>query len=326
MNSLETKADRLGQIQMILLDHPGGLTIRALAEKLEVNSSTVWRYCDSGSLARKAILYEDGLLKLDRKAFRINVGLSLHEAMALHLATRLLATRMDRRNPHAASALRKLSQALETAARPVSRMMQRSADEMESQDQWSDPKTVQILETLTEALASGRKVRVLHPSEKSGKLHEYILAPYVIEPYAIGQSTHVIGPIDPEGKLWTLKIERIQSAELLPDLYSIPPEFDPAGLLKDAWGIWFTEKEPVQVALRFSPAVARRVVESRWHRSQETRLLEDGSLLWQARVAEPREMTNWIHGWGAEVEVLEPPELRSQFAEEAARLAGLYAE
>ena len=46
----------------------------------------------------------------------MNVCLNLDEAMAVHLATRLLTTRMDRQNPHAAAALRKLGLALEKLA------------------------------------------------------------------------------------------------------------------------------------------------------------------------------------------------------------------
>jgi CRISPR-associated endonuclease/helicase Cas3 len=42
----------------------------------------------------------------------------LNEALALHLATRLLAPRMDRQNPHAAAALRKLGISLERLAAP----------------------------------------------------------------------------------------------------------------------------------------------------------------------------------------------------------------
>ena len=66
-----------------------------------------------------------------------------------------------------------------------------------------------------------------------------------------------------------LKIERIRSAEITRDSYTIPADFDPRKLLRDAWGIWYTEKEPVEVVLRFHPDVAMRVKESRWHHSQQ---------------------------------------------------------
>jgi CRISPR-associated endonuclease/helicase Cas3 len=46
----------------------------------------------------------------------------------------------------------------------------------------------------------------------------------------------------------------------------------------------------VEVVLRFSPHVARRVQETRWHRSERTEPQPDGSLVWRAQIAEPKEM------------------------------------
>ena len=52
--------------------------------------------------------------------------------------------------------------------------------------------------------------------------------------------------------------------------------------------------------------------------------MDDGSLLWRAWIAEPQEMMPWIRGWGADVEVLEPKELRNALIREAQELAELY--
>jgi CRISPR-associated endonuclease/helicase Cas3 len=41
-------------------------------------------------------------------------------------------------------------------------------------------------------------------------------------------------------------------------------------------------------------------------------------------VAEPQEMLPWIRGWGADVEVLEPEELRETLMGEAKVMAELY--
>jgi CRISPR-associated endonuclease/helicase Cas3 len=122
----------------------------------------------------------------------------------------------------------------------------------------------------------------------------------------------------------TLKIERIERAELTSEPYDIPADFDPRMLLSDAWGIWYTENEPIEVTLKFHPRVTSRVRETRWHRSQQETELEDGSLLWKAKVAEPQEMIPWIRAWGADCEVLEPKELREALMGEAKVLAEKY--
>jgi len=80
------------------------------------------------------------------------------------------------------------------------------------------------------------------------------------------------------------------------------------------------------VVLKFSPQVARRVGETRWHRSEQVEPLEDGSLLWRAWIAEPREMMYWVRGWGADVEVVKPEGLRRAMIAEAEKLREVYAE
>ena len=124
----------------------------------------------------------------------------------------------------------------------------------------------------------------------------------------------------------TFKLERIQRIEIIkpPRAYRVPEDFDPRALLADAWGIWYTGQKPVEVVLRFHPHVAARVRETQWHRSEQVEEQADGSLLWRARVAEPQEMLPWIRGWGADVEVLEPRELREQMMGEAKVVAERY--
>lgn len=316
------KAERLLQIESLLLSYPEGLTQAEIARRIGVNRSTVHRCLpDLGRFAVHEM--EDGRLAIDRDHYLMNVRLTLHESMALHLAARLMATRSDKQNPHAAAVLRKLGLALEKLAPRVSAHLKSSAEVMEDQAQRFDPVYLAVLETLTRAWSDGRVAHVWHKME-DGRVFDYRFAPYFIEPYAVGRTTHVIGWRRPPDALRTLKLERIQRAELTDEPYSIPDDFDPREILADAWGIWYTDAEPVEVVLRFHPRVASRVRETQWHRSERLEEQADGSLLWRARVAEPREMLNWIRGWGAEVEVLAPEQLREKMREEARRLAQTY--
>ena len=114
----------------------------------------------------------------------------------------------------------------------------------------------------------------------------------------------MIGIIEPEFQKRTLKIERIERIEPVNETYCIPESFNSDELLCQAWGIWFTDQEPVEVVLHFSKQVARRICETRWHPSEQVLLQEDGSLIWRAKIAEPREMMPWIRGWGCDVEVV----------------------
>ena len=325
MSRSETKANRLLQIEALLLAHPEGMTQAEIARKLQVDRSTIGRYIPD----LPGHVYIDDLdghrWKIDREGYLVHVRFNLHEALAVHLATRLLATRMDRQNPHAAAALRKLGISLERLAPRISTHVKQSADVMDDAARRHDPHYLQVLEKLALAWAEERKVEIWHRYEPTGAVYRYKFSPYFIEPYAVGQSTHAIGWREPPEAIRTFKIERIERIDLLADRYTIPADFDPRQILADAWGIWYTEEEPQHIVLRFSPKVANRVRESSWHKSQQLIDEPDGSLLWLAEVAEPKEMLNWVRGWGADCEVLEPEGLRKTLVREARKLAELYA-
>lgn len=127
------------------------------------------------------------------------------------------------------------------------------------------------------------------------------------------------------GVLRTRKLDRIERAVLSDETFEIPANFDPNKLLSGAWAIWFDEADkPQSVTLRFSHFVAGRVRENRWHPSERIEDDAEGRLIWTAEVDAIQEMLPWIRGWGADCEVLEPEELRTQMMGEAARLSRLY--
>jgi CRISPR-associated endonuclease/helicase Cas3 len=315
MESALNKSERLAQLEQLLIAHPQGLKRADIARRLGVNRSTVGRYIDELSARHDApipIYDDEGVIKINRDKYLNYIGLTVHEAMAVHLATRLMATRTDKHNRHAAAALRKLGQALETFAPLISRHVQASANVMDDGARRQDANYLRTLEILTRAWSDRQMVHIWHRYQDNDDVNEYDFAPYFIEPYAIGQTTHVIGRRIPPDAIRTFKVERIERIELLPKAYIIPPDFNPQARLADAWGIWYTDDEPETVALKFQPRVAGRVKETQWHRSETVTGQPDGSLIWQAKIAEPREMLPWIRGWGADVEVLEPGWLREE--------------
>lgn len=324
MTRAATKAARLLQIEDLLLVHPEGLSQAELARKLGVNRSTITRYLPDLPVHIYIDDFDTNKWKVDRQAYLVNVRFNLNEAMAVHLASRLLATRMDRLNQNATSALSKLGLALQSLAPLISKHVMRSAEVMNDKEQRHDPVYLQALEILTLAWAENKKVKVWYRSDKEVELNNFVFSPYFIEPYAIGQSTYVFGLREPPGEIRTFKIERIERVELLRETYEIPSSFDPQEVLSDAWGIWFTGEEPETVVLKFHPRVAHRVGETRWHRSEQVVLQEDGSLLWRALIAEPREMMPWIRGWGADAEVLEPNWLRNEIIMDVNELISIY--
>ncbi len=85
----------------------------------------------------------------------------------------------------------------------------------------------------------------------------------------------------------------------------------------------YGDEELVEVRLRFSHFVTKRVKETLWHPSQQINDTADGCE-WTAQIGDTLEIENWIRGWGADCEVLAPQELRQSMAQQARRLAHMY--
>jgi CRISPR-associated endonuclease/helicase Cas3 len=319
----ETKAQRILQIEALLLAHPEGLTQSEIARRLDVNRSTIHRYLPD--LTQHAPIFEErGRLFIDRESYLINLSLNIHEALSLHLAIRLLTVRIERHNPHSASLLRKLSHTIEKLTPMISHHLSLSADVIDNPLRIKDPHYISVLENLTIAWAENRKVRIWHQHPETSKVHEYLFSVYFIEPYAIGQSIHTVGYREPPGEIRTFNLSRIERVEITNQVYTMPKDFDPSELLKSACGIWYTNNEPQEVILRFSPRVSKRILETHWHPSQQTQIDTNGAVLWRAYIAELREMTPWIRGWGSDCEVISPPFLRNQIINELGKMQTIY--
>lgn len=323
MKESVTKAQRLLQIEALLLAHPEGLTQSEIARRMNVNRSTIFRYLPD--LTEHAPIFEeDGRLYINRESFLVNLRLNLHEALSLHLAVRLLTNHMERHNPHAASLLRQLSHSIETLSPQISHHMKLSADVIDDPGRFKDPHYIATLEVLALAWAEGRKVKVWHRHTKTEQVFEYLFSPYFVEPYAVGHSIHAIGLREPPGNLRTFNLARIERIEFTKNYYQIPSDFDPLNILRSAWGIWYTHGAPQEVILEFSPRVAPRVLETKWHVTQQIQKNEDGSLIWKASVAEPKEMIPWIRGWGADCKVHSPISLRFKIINEISQMQANY--
>ena len=313
-------ADRLSQIEQLLLAHPEGLLRADIARRLGVHRSTVTRDINELSYTRPIFEEVDRRVRLERGSYETAIHLTMFELEALHLAARLFARVMKFPFPHASAALRKLAAAQGRVSPRLSGWMRDTADEIESFPVSSAEVTARyrtIIEQLGEAITDSRPVIADYYSRTNDAIRAYWVIPLTLEPHHEGRAVHVVAwnlPMEDDG-FRTLKVERIHSLELQPpdpDLVSQIPVQDIRSRFSSAWSIWASDNEPVRVVLRFSAVVADRVVETLWHASQQVIHREDGGVEWSGQIAEPREMYPWIRGWGPDVEVMEPQWLREQ--------------
>ena len=137
-----------------------------------------------------------------------------------------------------------------------------------------------------------------------------------LELYVIGQRRNW------QPMIRTYRLGLIRNAMPLPNQpYEIPSAFDPRAYLSNAWGV-IGDQHSVTVRLKFDPSVSPWLEERRFPGVTNVQTLEDGSKLYTIQTGVdssglPRELIPWIRGWGANVEVLEPPALREKWLVDA---------
>lgn len=310
---------RLLRVAHLLQQHPEGLTAKQIAGLCGVGVRTTFR--DLRVLDERigvAVWQDGGRWGIDKDSFLPPLRLSLIEATTLFLSSRLAHRYTDERNRALKEAWGKLAIIL---PEPIGRHVQATVSAMAARP--LSAAYYRTLETLVVAWAEGRRVRIHYPVAGTAEVRDRMIEPYALEPAGASRSLYVIARDVALGMMRTFKLERIRQAALTDQGFAVPTDFDTDAYLQGSWSIW-GEDAPVEVRVRFSPAVAGVVAETRWHPSQQLTPQSDGSLIWSARVIGTVEITPWIRSWGPDAEALGPLELRKQIAQEGRRLASMY--
>lgn len=302
---------------------PGrGYTDTELAEYFEVGRDAIWkrrkRFRDEQGF--EFIETERGRYRIDDKTFLSNLRVSRPEALALYVAARRLSRSTRLSHKLVQSALDKLAIAL---YQPMTEKLVNAA--AKSPEHPDAARHESIVNVLVDGWLQGIKVKIRYQGLKATQAQTHIIEPYLIEPSPWSDSVYVIAFSNVFEKVSAFKLERIQRASLTTERYTVNENFSDDTLFDYSWGIWNSDKPPQLVRLRFTEPVAiRRVQESIWHPRQEIHLQPDGTLIWQAEIAEPREMLPWIRGWGSSVMVLAPEWLKQRLVYEAEMMMKMY--
>jgi predicted DNA-binding transcriptional regulator YafY len=180
-----------------------------------------------------------------------------------------------------------------------------------------------LLDACERAVTDRHRLHILYDGAHRGEITDRVIRPYHLH-NARGE-WYLIAYCELRQDFRTFFLGRIREYELLqPDCaFTRDPGFTLEEHLMRAFGMISGEKL-VTVRARFSPYQARWIRERQYHPSQEVEEQPDGSLMVTLRVAGTVEIGRWLKGYGAEVEVLEPPSLREEIAAEAKKLTKIY--
>jgi predicted DNA-binding transcriptional regulator YafY len=170
---------------------------------------------------------------------------------------------------------------------------------------------------LTTAVVCRRRVEMVYWTASRNKVGQRDFDPY--EMALIDDGWYVVGYCHKRRDILMFAVQRVKSVRATGDSFERPGGFRLEEYLKGSFRALRGDGD-YDIALHFSPEVADRIKERRWHSSQKLERQDDGSLVLRFHVNDLREVKRWVMGWGGDCRVLEPKELRESIREEAKRI------
>lgn len=306
-----------------------GATVKELAETLGVSQKTVRR--DLETFQQAGFPLEETVEEFGRKKWRIDpaktgpgLTFAFDEAMALYLARRLLEPLAGTPFWEAAHrAFRKIRASLGSQAlKYVDRLGQLFYHSMAGVSDYS--KQADVIDQLVLGVEDRKVVGIAYQSLQATEPVSYDIYPYgfIFHRGAL----YVAGWSPDHQAIRHWKVNRIESAEVTAFPFQRPADFNLQEHMAGSFGVYHGNgEEPIHVRIRFAPAVARYVTESRWHASQRLVPQRDGSLQAEFDLGALEEFKQWLLSFGRHAEVLEPDRLRVDMIAEVEAMRANYA-
>jgi predicted DNA-binding transcriptional regulator YafY len=172
---------------------------------------------------------------------------------------------------------------------------------------------------LTTAVVCRRRVDMVYFTASRKKISRRDFDPY--EMALIDDGWYAVGYCHNRRAVLMFAVQRVQAVKPTGDTFDRPSDFRLEEYLKGSFRALRGDGD-YDVVLRFSPDVADRVEERRWHPSQAHERQDDGGLILRFHVSDLREVKRWVMAWGADCRVVEPKELRDLIVDELNRMLG----
>jgi predicted DNA-binding transcriptional regulator YafY len=319
------RASRLLSI-LTTLQARGRVTAQALADECEVSLRTIYRDIDALSAAGIPVYAErgsgGGYRLLDGYRTRLN-GLSAQEAEALFL-TGLSGPAADLGlGAVMATAQLKLLAALPAEIRTSAERM-RARFHLDAPAWFTQAEQPAHLPLVARAVWEERRIQIRYRSWKAEK--ERLVAPLGL--VLKGGAWYLIGGV--EGDARTYRISHIRELTVLEDGFERPPGFDLVAYWKGSTQRLEAELHAGRATVRLSPwavtmlpAFTSPFVQAGTELGSEADA--EGWRTATLPIGSVRQAAVELLRFGAEAEVLDPPELRARMAEIASGLHRLYA-
>lgn len=181
------------------------------------------------------------------------------------------------------------------------------------------PSSERFLTDIISAMRDFRVIRLCYQSFRHPEPFCFNVRPYCVKYFK--QRWYLLGDSDLGLRIYSL--DRFVDMEELEERFEIPKGFDAEEYFGNYFGVIIGE-EPEGVKIRVVPDQVKYFRTLPMHGSQRETVQEDGSSVFSYHIAPTFDFVQEILSHGADVEVLEPAELRESIADIIAGMASRY--
>ncbi|HDZ23089.1 MAG TPA: transcriptional regulator [Desulfobacteraceae bacterium] len=324
------RGEQLGRqwrIIQTLVTSRTGKSAADLADELECNPRTVYRDLEALQIAGFPIYTEkEGTRSLwsllDTVKHQIPIPFSLPELMALYFSGDMLEVF---RGTVFHDSLESLFRKIKTTLPPESLKYLQEVEQtlhLEIKPFKEYEKFREIINRVNDAAVRKKRVEIVYYTMSRKKETRRKVDPYRI--WFFNGSFYMIGYCHLRNEVRIFALDRIKMLHQTREGFEVPEDFSLEAFTEPGFGVF--QGKPVKVRIWFSSGIAEYIQEKIWHESQEIHPQGDGSVIFEAEVAETVELKSWIMSWGANALVLEPESLRDEIRAETNTLLGKYEE
>lgn len=218
---------RMLRIQVLLGQHPEGLTVPEIAQICSINPRTIYRDLKAIETELSVPIWQEGNKRGIVKGYHLPpIPFTMDEVIYILLAIRLIQNNSDWYDPNAASTFMKLS----TVVPPNIRLhIQKILNRMKQQP--PNPVNLEISIKLVRAWVAQNRVTIWYQDSPDIQPQEYLIEPYFFEPTA-ARSSYVIAYCHSNKKISSFYVNRIKNVRVEPETFIIPADFDPFDYIK----------------------------------------------------------------------------------------------
>ncbi len=321
--------DRLNKGQKLVrilewLQRRGGVRVTEIRDRFGLTPRTFRRYLadlrDLGLPLQESGVGEERVIAVDPRYRRSGIQLTLGEMLSLRLG-RTFFNFLE-----GTDFVSDIDQAIDRLDATVSRADVEVVKEFDNlfvavpEPQKDYRENADLIDDILSALLHRNPgIAEYVPSGKDPK--RYRLEPLSLAIYR--QGLYLFARDASAGIVKTFAVERFSDfRRLRKEKFVRPAGWDSDKEIESAFGIY--KGTPEKIVVRFAATEARYIQERLWHRSQRIVPLDDGGVEIHLKCAIGPELRQWVLGYGASAEVIEPPAFRQEIAERVAAASALY--